>query len=314
MMVQSERNIKLAMINIHRKLKNLTTSKELYEYAESHMHIQKCHVQTSDEELIKRLLTQNEDDNTLSASTKFYEKNNFGEFIGTMFDESIDEMTKWLAVDANRPSELTLTISAGFIVGSGFKIDEESNTLKEYTTESCRIVLQYESNSKLNTNFIIKSAYPNIVDHEPESYIEETNRDINNIIKNIDIYKGANSTYKAYLQYLIEDRNDKLKVYPHYSHIHNNHSLKITIPTDDTTIMVSMVDGLAPKVRSINNTVNNLSELTAIIGDNTQPLKEINHIYKLFNPLNQKPPINLTLKPTAMKGKRKILFIIIFFN
>ena len=295
------------------QLRDLTRSKTWYDYIRDHYHVNANHKNRSDIQLIDRLLDKSEKGEVKPASSNFYPNKNFEEFIGYMFDDGAIEINDWLNTpDKDRPNMISIqVVSENEPIGSGFKIDPKSNTLKEYITNSCTFVLRHTTvkDSKLAMPFYIVSAYPNILVDVEDGFIKETHRDIESIIKQTDVYKGADTTYKAYLTYLLSDRPDKLKIFPYYNAYNDDHCLKITVCVDNKDYKVSMLAGTPPTVRGWNSPIRNIDDLLDIMANAKIPeriedelalmrrqvntLHELNELWSLVDETNQMPLFDL---------------------
>ena len=92
-------------------------------------------------------------------------------------------------------------------IGRGFMIDKHTNIIREYTTNTLRLVLTHDDHAKYG--FAIKTAYPNI--YTPD--VTPTNRNLFDIAKQTHQYQSADPTKRAYMMYRTDPNNTHLITY-----------------------------------------------------------------------------------------------------
>lgn len=117
-------------------------------------------------------------------------------------------------------------------IGNGNKFDKRTNLIREYETDTVRIILQNNPDKPLG--FSLLTAYPNT--YAPS--VTPTNKNLNSIIHETEAYKQTDPIGKAYMLYRTDPRNKES-----ISYIKGN--------TPDDSVMYMEIQTDDPKIHHI---------------------------------------------------------------
>lgn len=183
------------------------------------------HVNVSKKEAMERTLSE------ISVNSVFSKNVNPEELIQDAILYKAKDIADWMnTAEYYETKEFDVRMDQP--VGKGNKFNKYTNIIREYETDTVRVVLQKNPNRPLG--FTLLTAYPNT--NTPSAV--PTNKNLNNIITYTDAYKTADPVGKAYMLYRTDPRNNESISY-----------IKGTTPDDSVMYMEIHTDD--PQIKHI---------------------------------------------------------------
>jgi len=161
------------------------------------------HAKASDLQLLERIFDQKPNSSTFESCAKADEL-----IVEAMYNQ-MNNILEWRdRPDVENHENQAFVVDFDEKTGRGFVKTMENNTIKEYTTNELCIVLK-KNNENKNTGFDLLTAYPDV--RSPS--IMPTNRDLQPLVKQTQVYKTSSPVKKAYHLYQTDPRNTALVTY-----------------------------------------------------------------------------------------------------
>lgn len=177
---------KIAKANPDQLIESLTT-----EYSHIDLHIN----QTKEEQLLRIIEEKENAADRKSANSVFAEGIDVNRLIQETLFTHCESIQEWLDTARNynsREYEITIPDEP---VGTGMIYEQTTNLVKEYETNTIRVVIKKDP--KMPMNFLVSTAYPKITGIN----ITPTGERLDQIVRNTELYQNMDPIGKAYLEY-----------------------------------------------------------------------------------------------------------------
>lgn len=181
------------------------------------------HMNVSDKNLMERLLTD------VTENSTFETPEIADEYIHESMFSKMDNIVEWLDNASFGERKAFDACFGDETLGHGFVMNRNNRTIREYTTNTVRMVLKHDRTNQYG--FSLVTAYPCMM----TSDVQPTNRDLTPVIQQTDVYKNASPVKKAYLEYRGDPKYDALVTYKQGDFPANDH-ITVHIPTNQPNI------------------------------------------------------------------------------
>lgn len=181
------------------------------------------HAETTDVALMDRLLT------SVTESSAFPDQKTADDYIKDAMYHSMGDIVDWAdnaqfgersAIDVKFDDET---------VGKGFVMDKKTRTIKEYTTDTVRLVLKQDKTNPYG--FSVLTAFPCM----DTPNIQPTGRDLTPIVRATPTYQEASPVKRAYLEYRGKPESQLLMAYS-AGHDPSDDCITMYAPTNNPNI------------------------------------------------------------------------------